>query len=129
MSEIQLLSLTCKDRTKESGPYGGYTTWEFLMEAMERQKKLPVEKRIRPCLKDQQYYDWWIEQVPWCQKCEKATWHLSIDGEKRLAKSISIKGKIVELAVAATGEILICTLGKRHEPVKIENPAEAGLLA
>lgn len=112
MSELKLIALTCQDRSKDSGNYGGYVSWELLMEAMERQRKLPVEKRIRPCLKYPAYYDWWIEQVPWCQKCENSTWHLVIDSGKFKAKSRSIKGKTVELAVMETGELLTYIIGK-----------------
>ncbi len=112
MPAIQLEALTCKDRTKEAGPYGGYVSWDLLMQAMERQRKLPVEERIRPCLK---HNDWWIMQVPWCQKCEKAIWHIAVNGEKSTAKAVSIKGKVVELAVVDTGEVIKFVIGKGFE--------------
>lgn len=77
------------------------------MESMERQRRLPFEKRLRPCLK---YNDWWIYQSQVCVGCEKAIWDLSVNGERVVARQTAINGKAVELT-CKTGEIFTYIIG------------------
>ena len=112
MSEVSLISLSCNDRKPEDGHFGGWTTWERLMQSMAEQRKLPIKERIRPCLK---FNDHWIYYCPTCQQCEEATWHLLIDGVKSVAKASRIQGRQIELIVAGTGEVLTYTIGKGFE--------------
>lgn len=105
----RVLGIRCNDRNPKDGPFGGYTTWELLMQAMERQKQLPFEERIRPCLK---YKDWWIYQAQACAGCEKAIWDLSVNGERRIARQVAKNGKNVDLACTETGEIFTYVIGK-----------------
>lgn len=112
MAELNLISLSCNDRKPEDGHFGGWTTWERLMQSMAEQKKRPLAERIRPCLK---FNDQWIYYCPTCQQCEEATWHLTIDGVKAVAKPCQIKGKRIELAVAGSGEVLTYVIGKGFE--------------
>lgn len=112
MAEINLISLSCNDRKPEDGHFGGWTTWERLMQSMAEQRKKPLKERIRPCLK---FNDHWIYYCPTCQQCEDATWHLLIDGVKAIAKPSQIQGKRIELIVSGSGEILTYTIGKGFE--------------
>ncbi|MFG6376105.1 MAG: hypothetical protein K1W05_09340 [Desulfovibrio sp.] len=108
----KVFGIRCNDRTPEDGHFGGWATWEKLMESMERQKRLPFEKRIRPCLK---FNDWWIIQAQGCVKCEKAIWDLFISGERQVAKMTVVNGKTVELVCRETGEIFTYTIGRGFE--------------
>lgn len=105
----QVLGIRCNDRNPEDGPFGGWTTWEKLMESMERQRQLPFEEKIRPCLK---YNDWWIYQAQVCVGCEKAIWDLSVNGERVIARQTAKNGKTVELVCKKTGEIFTWIVGK-----------------
>lgn len=105
----EVLGIRCNDRKPEDGHFGGWISWEKLMESMERQRQLPFEERVRPCLK---HNDWWIYQAQCCAICEKAIWDLSVNGERRIARQIGIKGKRVELACKTTGEVFTWMVGK-----------------
>lgn len=107
--KIDILSIRC--RVKPATPQeAGYTCWEVIKKAMEKQSARPLAERIRPCHK---HGWWWIEQTPWCMKCEDSLWHLEeINGRRVVAAFGSLEGKVVELVVEETGEVLRYRIGK-----------------
>lgn len=108
---ISIISIRC--RVKPATPQEvGYTCWDVIKKAMDKQSARPLCERIRPCHK---HGWWWIEQVPWCIKCEDAILELLVDGEKRVAEVSAVNGKKVDLASKETGEIFTYTIGRGFE--------------
>lgn len=105
---IDILSIRC--RVKPATPQEvGYTCWEAIKKAMEKQAARPLCERLRPCHR----HGWrWIEQAPWCMKCKDAIWHLDMDGRRLVAAFSALAGKEVELVVEGTGEMLRYKIGK-----------------
>ena len=109
--KVKPISIRC--RVKPKSPQDvGYTCIEPLREAMKRQAALPLSERIRPCHK----HDWWwVEQAPGCMKCMDAIWILDMDGKEVEAAPLTVKGKMVEMAVKETGEVMRYAFGGRRE--------------
>lgn len=108
----KVLGIRCNDRNSKDGPFGGWTTWEKLMEAMERQRQKPFSERIRPCL---EHADWWVVQAQACVKCEKAIWDVDMDGRKEVGKVAGVSGRRVHVALQDSGEILSYVVGRGFE--------------
>lgn len=118
---ISILSIRC--RVKPATPQEvGYTCWEAIKKAMEKQAARPLCERLRPC---HRHGWWWIEQAPWCMKCKDALWHLDMDGKQVVAAFSSLDGKVVELVVEGSGEVLRYRIGKGFVDATKKNPAAA----
>lgn len=118
---ISILSIRC--RVKPATPQEvGYTCWEAIKKAMDKQSARPLAERLRPC---HRHNWWWIEQEPWCTKCEDALWHLDMDGRRVVASFGALDGKEVELVVEGTGEVLRYRIGKGFVDATKKNPAAA----
>ena len=105
---VSILSIRC--RVKPATPQEvGYTCWEAIKEALEKQAARPLCERLRPCHR----HGWrWIEQSPWCMKCEDSLWHLDMDGRRLVAAFSALAGKEVALVSQETGEALRMRLEK-----------------
>ena len=109
--KVKIISIRC--RVKPKSPQDvGYTCAAPLREAMRRQAALPLQERIRPCHKCGW---WWVEQAPACMKCMDAIWVLDVEGEEAEAAPLEVKGKVVEMAVKETGEVMRYQTGGRRE--------------
>lgn len=118
---IDILSIRC--RVKPATPQEvGYTCWEAIKKAMEKQATRPLSERLRPC---HRHGWWWIEQYPWCLKCEDALWHLDMAGRREVAAFRSLAGKEVELVVEGTGKVLRYRPGKGFMNEANKSPAAA----
>ena len=109
--KVKLVSIRCRVKPK-SPQEVGYTCVEPLREAMKRQAALPLSERIRPCHKNGW---WWVEQAPGCMKCMDAIWVLDVDEKEIEATPLTIKEKVVEIAVKETGEVMRYKTGGRRE--------------
>lgn len=115
----KLIGIRCKDmrqRKESSGEsrlFGGYQTYDLLVQAMERQRQKPFSERIRPCL---EHADWWVVQAQACVKCEKAIWDVDMGGgRKEVGKVAGVSGRRVHVALQDSGEILSYVVGKGFE--------------
>lgn len=109
--KVKLISIRC--RVKPKSPQDvGYTSIEPLREAMKRQASRPLAERIRPCHKNKW---WWVEQAPGCMRCLDAIWVLDMDGEEGMATPLSVEGKVVEMAIKESGEVMKYRFGGRRE--------------
>lgn len=116
---ISILSIRCRVKPKTPRE-AGYTCWEVIKKAMEKQPARPLCERLRPCHK---HGWWWIEQSPWCMKCEDSLWHLDMDGRRLVAAFSALAGKEVELVAEGTGEMLRYRIGIGFLNEAKENPA------
>lgn len=116
---ISILSIRCRVKPKTPREAGD-TCWEVIKKAMEKQSARPLCERLRPCHK---HGWWWIEQSPWCMKCEDSLWHLDMDGRRLVAAFSALAGKEVELVAEGTGEMLRYRIGIGFLNEAKENPA------
>lgn len=98
-------------RVKPATPHDiGRLTWDKPRAFMDKQEKdWPLEKRLLPC---HRHGFGWIEQCPWCMRCEDGIWHLDMDGKPAVATFLGVERKTVEIVVKGSGEVLRYRIGE-----------------